>query len=165
MAIVVACISIVAPTLGNFFRGRTLDSEARRLLSLTHAGQSRAVFEGVPMMLWVDPDKRTYGLKEEAGWIDQDPKAVDFVLDQDLHFELVKVSTPRTTSARNGVVSDAQRQSNPLGLPEIRFLPDGTVDENSLAVLRLYDRDNVSRYLVLATNRMDYEIRSEYVPQ
>src|SRR5436190_5276257 len=41
MTLLVAVISIALPSLGGFFRGRTLDSEARRLLSLTRQGQSR----------------------------------------------------------------------------------------------------------------------------
>src|SRR5690242_5350282 len=67
MAVVVIAIAITAPKLANFFRGRTLDSEARRLLALTHAGQSRAVSEGIPMRLWLDTEQGTYGLQEEAG--------------------------------------------------------------------------------------------------
>lgn len=162
MTIMIATISIAAPTLANFFRGRSLDSEARQLLSLTHAGQSRAVFEGVPMLLWVDPANRTYGLREEPGWVDTDPKAVDFTLDKDLHFEMPKTSAPQSISSLNPAVSEARRRANPSNLPEIRFLPDGSIDETSPTVLRLYDRENTSRYLILATNRVSYEIQSEY---
>src|ERR1043166_3717524 len=46
MTLLVAVISIALPSLGGFFRGRTLDSEARRMLALTRQGQSRAVAEG-----------------------------------------------------------------------------------------------------------------------
>ena len=57
MAILTITVSIAAPALSNFFRGRSLESEARRLLALTRQGQSRAVSEGVPMDLWVDMAK------------------------------------------------------------------------------------------------------------
>ena len=43
--------ALVAPHMGAFFRGRVLTSEARRLMSLVHLGQSRAVAEGVPVLL------------------------------------------------------------------------------------------------------------------
>ena len=162
MAIMVAALAVAAPTLANFFRGRSLDAEARRLLALTHAGQSRAVYEGVPMLLWVDPDRRAYGLEEEPGWVDHDPKAVDFTLDTDLHFELIRTSNMQTNASLNSLTAAAQHRANPHNLPEIRFLPDGSVDDGSPMVVRLYDRDNTSRYLVLGTNRVDYEIRSEY---
>ena len=46
--------ALVAPHMASFFRGRVLNSEARRLLALTHYGQSRAVAEGVPVLLWID---------------------------------------------------------------------------------------------------------------
>src|SRR5438046_9262722 len=65
MAILTVAVSITAPTLGRFFSGRALDSEARRLLALTHNGQSRAVSEGFPIELWVDARERTYGLEAE----------------------------------------------------------------------------------------------------
>src|SRR5512143_2179039 len=54
MALLTIVISLTAPKLSRFFHGRTLDSEARRLLALTRSGQSRAVSEGLPMDLWVD---------------------------------------------------------------------------------------------------------------
>src|ERR1022692_651444 len=40
--------SMVAPAMSNFVRGRALDSEARRVFALIHAGQTRAVSEGMP---------------------------------------------------------------------------------------------------------------------
>src|SRR5262249_21799177 len=66
MALLAVVLAVSAPSLSKFFKGRTLDSEARRFVSLTRYGQSRAVSEGVPMMLWIDPKERTYGLQEET---------------------------------------------------------------------------------------------------
>src|SRR4051812_3463455 len=54
--------SLVASNMGSFFRGRALSFEARRMLSLTHYAQSRAVSEGVPVILWINPAQSTYGL-------------------------------------------------------------------------------------------------------
>src|SRR6266576_1390544 len=99
MAILTIAVSITAPTLGRFFSGRALDSEARRLLALTHNGQSRAVTEGFPVELWVDARQRTYGLEAEfssgTGGNDRDSKAEDFTLDRD-----VKIETPNITVAK-----------------------------------------------------------------
>ena len=53
MAVLAIVLAIIAPSLGNFFRGRTLDSEARRFVSLTRYAESRAVSEGSPMLLWM----------------------------------------------------------------------------------------------------------------
>src|SRR5689334_18148384 len=43
MALLAIVMAVSAPALSNFMRGRTLDSEARRFVSLTRYGQSRAV--------------------------------------------------------------------------------------------------------------------------
>ena len=62
LALLVVITSLVAPAMSNFIRARAVDSEARRLFALMHAGQSRAVSEGLPMMLWVDEKQGAYGL-------------------------------------------------------------------------------------------------------
>src|SRR5215467_3024495 len=89
MAVVVVAISITAPKLANFFRGRTLDSEARRLLALTHSGQTRAISEGIPTRLQVDIPNHSYQLQQDPGWSDRDPKAIQFSFDQDLEIEVI----------------------------------------------------------------------------
>ena len=43
MAIMLVVLAVASPALSNFFRGRTLDSEARKMLSMTRYGQERAV--------------------------------------------------------------------------------------------------------------------------
>src|SRR3954463_14446446 len=66
MAILTIAVSITAPALANFFHGRVLDSEARRVLALTRQGQSRAISEGLPMDLWVDAAQAQYGLEADS---------------------------------------------------------------------------------------------------
>jgi hypothetical protein len=44
-------------------------------------------------------------------------------------------------------------------LPAIRFSMDGTVDENSPRTLTLTDSAGFTRWLVLESTRMGYEIR------
>src|ERR1041385_3547304 len=78
MTVLTIAVSITAPALANFFRGRSLDSEARRLLALTRQGQSRAVSEGVPMELGVDAAQGTYGLTAEPSYEPADTKAIIF---------------------------------------------------------------------------------------
>ena len=84
MALLVIAVSLVAPNLSGFARGRALNSEAKQILALMHQGQSRAVSAGVPMVLWFDTDKKKYGLEEEPGYVDKDPDAVEFELDENL---------------------------------------------------------------------------------
>lgn len=177
MSILVVVIAVAMPSLAGFFRGRSLDSEARRLLALTHQGQSRAVFEGVPMLLWLDAKNRTYGLEEEPGYTDQDLKAVEFTVDEDLGLEPVSQAlvtannspsspTANLTSGTPVNVSVANRV-NPLvargrraNLPSIRFMPDGSFAESSPQGLRLFRQDGEEIWVALARNRLNYEIRS-----
>ncbi len=148
MTILVIVISYTAPALSNFFRGRALNSEVVRVLSLTHAGQSRAVSEGMPMLLWVDSSARAYGLQQVTsprGGDKADPKAQEFTLDDNMAIE-----APGST-----LVLVAGRR-----LPAIRFLPDGTIDDTSPQTLRLACSDGSSASVAQAANRLTYEIVS-----
>src|SRR5207245_893909 len=100
MTVLTIAVSITAPALANFFRARSLDSEARRLLALTRQGQSRAVSEGVPMELWVDAAQGTYGLEAQTSYEPSDPKAVTLVLDQNVQLQLLATSPDRATAPR-----------------------------------------------------------------
>src|SRR5438128_2340756 len=84
MALLLIVLGVAFPSLKSFFQGRNLDAEARRFLSLTHYGQSRAVSEGLPMMLWIDAPGRAYGLQVQTGYTETDDKAVQYTLDKDL---------------------------------------------------------------------------------
>ncbi len=145
MALLVVMISVTAPMLSNFFRGRVLDSEACRLLALTRAGQSRAVSEGFPMLLWVDADTHAYGLEQETPPKDGDAKAQQFDLDESLLLQASQ-SAPVSVHGKN--------------LPAIRFLPDGTIDETSPASLHIDGADGHTLWLLQNTNRLSYDIRT-----
>jgi len=161
MTLLVVVIGIALPTLGNFFRGRTLDSEARRLLALTRQGQSRAVSEGLTVVLWVDAQQRTYGLEVDSSFNERDSQAMNFTLDRDMRIEVVNVNVPRPAAlapaTRSGGPSSGAAHHN---LPQIRFLPDGGLAESSPQALRLLDRDGVSLWLAQSRNRLSYEIRN-----
>ena len=165
MAILTMAVSVTAPTLSHFFRGRTLDSEARRLLALTRAGQSRAANEGVPMDLWVDDKQNTFGLEAEPSYEDKDSKAVTYPLDSSLQLAVVNRSATLTANTSSRNLGHAATFSIPKvtlshpGLPTIRFLPDGSISDSSPQMLRLTARDG--SYLCLAQSRdhLTYEIR------
>jgi prepilin-type N-terminal cleavage/methylation domain-containing protein len=145
MTLLVIMAAYLAPALGNFFRGRALDSEARQLLALTDAGQSRAVSEGMNMVLWVNAKQGAYGLQEETPPADGDPKAVSLTLADGLTIAVENVGNSATLF-RN--------------LPAIRFLPDGTIDENSPQTLRLTDATGGTLWLVELRSHMSYEIQN-----
>jgi type II secretion system protein H len=145
LALVVVITSLAAPAMANFVRGQALSSEARRLVALIHAAQDRAVSEGLPMVLWVDEKQGAYGLQAEMTGRNGDPKAENLSLDANL--QIAVTSTGLTGTTKFG------------GLPAIRFLPDGTVDENSPQTLRLIDARGNTLWLIESRNRNNYEIR------
>ena len=158
MALLSIVISITLPSLSNFFRGRTLDAEARRLLSLTRYGQSRAVSEGIPMVLWVDPENRTYGLEQERGWDDTDAKSVNLKLDDNLKVEVIRTNVVKPLLAMASPMGSTGNVDTKQNLPTIRFLPDGSIAESSLPGIHLLEKDGASLWLSRSQNRMSYEI-------
>jgi len=150
LALLAIVTSLAAPSLSHFFRGRMINSEARQMLSLTRAGQSRAVAAGFPMLLWIDSERHAYGLQEEGKTLtgnaqDVDPKAEEFEFDSSLDIEAINASSISV---------------NGRSVPAIRFLPDGTADENSPTNLRLTAQSGESLWLIQTTNRANYEIRN-----
>jgi prepilin-type N-terminal cleavage/methylation domain-containing protein len=161
MTLLVVVVSVSAPSLAGFFRGRAVEAEARRMLSLTRLGQSRAVSEGVPMILWVDTIERKYGLEEDSSYTQNDTKAVEHSLDGNVTVEIGAIETARSALTANTLFGSLQSASKHASLPQIRFLPDGSVDETSRENFQLLDRDGGSLWLTISSNRMHYEIRSE----
>ena len=144
LALLVVITSLAAPGMANFIRGRALDSESRRLFSLMHAAQSRAVSEGMPMVLWVDEKNGAYGFQEETTGKTGDPKAENLTVDSTLQIAVLNVGMSVPTMFNN--------------LPAIRFLADGTVDESSPQTLQLTDSAGVSRWLIESRTHTGYEI-------
>jgi len=167
MALLTIVISLTAPKLSRFFHGRTLDSEARRLLALTRSGQSRAVSEGMPMDLWMDTEQGTFGLEAEPSYDTSDPKAVDFELDSGLQLE---VANKAVVTLANPVTMNRNQQTSIASvprvnlvhatLPTIRFLPDGSIGEASPQKLHLTSTDGGSLWLAQSRDGLSYEIRS-----
>ena len=120
MALLLIVIGVALPSLKRFFHGRNLDSEARRFLSLTRYGQSRAVSEGVPMVLWIDTRRGAYGLQQQAGYTDGDSNAVRFALAEELRVEVQTPAVAMQTSPLNQIVAGFELAARLL----IR-LPDG----------------------------------------
>ena len=146
LALLVVITSLAAPAMATFIRGRALDSESRRLFALMHAGQSRAVSEGLPMVLWVDEKQSTYGLQSETTDKTGDPKLETLSVDSTLQIAVMNVGVNTPTTFNN--------------LPAIRFLADGTVDENSPQTLRLTDSAGFTRWLIETRDHRGYEIRN-----
>lgn len=143
MLILVIAVSVVVPSLEKFFSGRSLDSEARRFLALTRFGQSRAVSEGIPMLLWIDSKAGAYGLSQETGYTDGDDKAQNFTLGDGLSIGVDNSGSRLAPGKRIG----------------IRFSPDGNVADGSVPGVFLKDRSGAMVWIVQSPDRLSYEVK------
>jgi Tfp pilus assembly protein FimT len=157
MALLVIVIGVAFPSLRNFFRGRTLDSEARRFLSLTRYGQSRAVSEGIPMVLWIDARQHTYGLEAERGYLDEDTRAVEYELDENIEIEASAPPVVAQWMERSRRVLPAN------SLPAIRFSPDGFVGETSPEAVFFRQGDDQQLWIAQGASRLTYEIQTNRI--
>src|SRR5208282_6345453 len=85
MTMMIIVLGVVFPSLEGFFHGRNLDNEARQFLSLTRYGQSRAISEGIPVELWINPKQATYGLQSVSGYTESKGDPTVFNLDKTVH--------------------------------------------------------------------------------
>ncbi len=153
MVLLLIVASMVAPRMSSFFRGRALSSEARRMLSLINYAQSRAVAEGVPVLLWIDPASSTYGLEVQTGHTGNDSRQQIFTAEPTLTLE----------AAGNDEMNVSEQEDEQLGLPEnmpaIRFNPDGFFDEGSVSKIVIRQGDEGALEIVPTANRLGHEIR------
>lgn len=165
MALLAVVLGIGAPSLSRFFRGRALDSEARRIVSLTHYGQSRAASEGVPVTLWFDEEEGRYGLQAEMTTDLVDSNAVELVLAEGLRFEFeAALPTVRRAQTTEQPLRLRTGAALPQGLPTIRFEPDGFLGEDSVERVLLWQRDEDSVWVGQGRDRMHYEILTNEPP-
>jgi len=157
MALLSIVLAVSAPALSGFFSGRTIDSEARRLVSLTRYGQSRAVSEGVPTILWIDARKRTYGLQLEPGYSEGDTKALSFAVGKGLRLEVADV--PAWTSNQAGQAARRALQADP-NISRLRFQPDGFIDETSPQTVVIRQENGESIWMTQSRNRLGYELHA-----
>lgn len=147
--------AMVAPAMSSFYRGRLLSSEAKRLLALVHYGQSRAIAEGVPVLLWINAKDSTYGLRVPSTEAEGDERASQFTADPTITLDTPATDTP--------LVSEQDDETLGLtdGLPVIRFTPDGFYDESSVRkiILRQGEGNENALEVVQTANRLGYEIR------
>src|SRR5262249_45359829 len=121
-----------------------------------HYAQSRAVSEGVPMVLWINPADSTYGLTIQATFNDPegDSHAVKYTADSSLTLETTAGAAPGTSEQddeRLGVAIE--------GLALIRFTPDGFFDDSSVHKIVIHQGGEAALELVPTVNRLGYEIR------
>jgi prepilin-type N-terminal cleavage/methylation domain-containing protein len=143
LVLIAVAVSRVAPRMSDFIRGRALPMEAQRLMALMHAGQARAVSEGMPIVLWMDEKNGNCGLELEMTPKGGDPKAEDVSVSEGIQISAAFKGSAAMTKFNN--------------LPAIRFLPDGTIDQGSPQTINLA-LGNYALSLAELQNRTGYEV-------
>ncbi|MBI5381664.1 MAG: GspH/FimT family pseudopilin [Opitutae bacterium] len=158
MALLAIAAGLAAPRMASFFRGRTLDQEVRRLHALANYAQSRAVAEGMPVVLWLDARAGTYGQMIQTGFVDFDERATTFTVDATLALE---TTAAEPTQAYEPV---DETPNLPEGQAMIRFSPEGYVDEISVPKVTLRQGTEMVREVALTANGLGYEILPAHAP-
>lgn len=116
--------------------------------------------EGLPMSLSLSAADSTYGLAIQAGYAPADPHAVSYALDPSLTLRPLASTLPAPAYASYGTTTgslNAARTAAAEGT-QIRFLPDGTIDESSPGRIVLQHRNGSGLQLSLNDTRLAYEI-------
>ena len=126
MTMMLIAISVVFPSMKGFFHGRNLDNESRQFLSLTRYGQSRAIAEGIPVELWINPKQERYGLQALSGYSETQTNPMVFDVDKSVQ---IAISAPPSVLTRSNYWTQTSAQSG--AVTKIRFQPDGFISDTS----------------------------------
>jgi len=156
MTLLAIVLAISSPALSKFFKGRGLDNESRRFLALTRHAQSRAVSEGVPMVLWFDPEARTYGVNADKTFIEDDARAEQFAVESTIEIEIQRSATAKAAAGGSQFQNE---KLEPTGVQTLRFNPDGFASAGSPESVVFRQEGNGERRVVQTRNRLSYEIQ------
>jgi len=154
MTIMVIIISTLAPSLKGFFVGRNLDNEALRFLSLTRYGQSRAINEGVPVELWVNPKAGTYGLEALSGYTETQTKPEQYHVNSSVQIAL---SASSSVLVHSNYWSQASAHFG--AVTKIRFQPDGFISDASPQNVYLRQGTGEQIWIAEAPSHLEYDIQ------
>jgi type II secretion system protein H len=157
MALLAIVLAISAPSLSRFFHSRSLESEAQRFMALTRAAQTRAVSEGVPMVVWLATQQRAYGLNADKSFVEYDPKAEQFGVDDTLEVE-VRYSSDAVAAGQASQFKNEKQTTS--GIYLLHFNPDGFVSAASPEVVVFRQGVNGELWVAQSRNRLNYEIQA-----
>lgn len=156
MALLAVVLAVSSPALSRFFKGRSLESEAQRFMALTRHAQSRAVSEGVPMVLWLETKQRLYGLNADKSFIEDDPKTEQFNVDESVEIE-VRLSPDAVSASQVSEFKNEKQTTS--GLHTLRFNPDGFASLSSPEVVVFRQGKDNEMWVAQSRNRLNYEIQ------
>jgi hypothetical protein len=114
------------------------------------------------MVLWIDAREGTYGLQAEAGYLEQDGKAVEFAVEEDMVMEVSApmLNTGMNQRGREGF-SGTGASARAGQLPGLRFAPDGLLPETNPEFVQFRETRSAQQstlWVALTPNRLGYEI-------
>ncbi|HEX4120581.1 MAG TPA: GspH/FimT family pseudopilin [Verrucomicrobiae bacterium] len=154
MAIMMILLSVIFPSLKGFFRGRNLDNEARRFLSVTRYGQSRAISEGLPVELWINPKQGSYGLQSLSGYTETQTNPMVYPVD---HTVQISFSAPTSVLTRSNYWTQASGQLGAVA--KIRFQPDGFISDTSPEKIIFRQSDGSQIMIAETPSHLRYDIQ------
>ena len=140
MGVLATLAAIVIPRFSGFLKGQDISMEGKRFVALTQSAHNEAISSGLAQTLWINPNNRTYGLREAAGYSELTNSGKIYSLGDNLQFELD---------------SFAARE---FGEFAIRFLPDGDIEEGSVTNLAIERLNEERLWIGMNTNGFDFEI-------
>jgi prepilin-type N-terminal cleavage/methylation domain-containing protein len=143
MALLAAVLAWSAPILANSFRQRGLDEEATRFLALSEYARTEAISQGVPMVVWFNPQTFRFGVEPKGGFDGDPARSREFPVNPDFEFFL------------QGAISRGSV------LEAMEFQPDGSPTPGSIEQVRLLDRFGSSLSLMRTEDGLGYEIVRE----
>ncbi|MBN1903320.1 GspH/FimT family pseudopilin [Candidatus Sumerlaeota bacterium] len=143
LAILATIITVSAPSLGGFFRGRSLTEESRRFLAVTRYARSDAISRSVPVELWIDSYSGSYGVRRMINYGEGDEKSLEYQLDENLEFEL-----------------DAEDMDEE-GNAALVFQPDGFMDQENPEEIVIRKNDAEKTVFEKSISGMEYMIEDE----
>jgi type II secretion system protein H len=161
MTLMVVAIAVIAPSLKGFFRGRNLDGEAGRFLSLTRFGQSRAIAEGIPVELWIEPRRARYGLQAVAGYAESRTNPAVYTLDQSVQ---ISFSQPSATLVHSNYWTQTLAQAQIGGMTKIRFQPDGFISDTSPQNIYFQGQGGSPIWLAENSTHLRYVLQNGPIP-
>lgn len=159
MTMMIIAMAVIFPSLEGFARGRNLDNEARQFLSLTRYGQSRAISEGIPVELWINPRQQTYGLQALPSYSETQTNPMVFALDK----VQIAFSAPPTALTRSNYWTQVSGRAG--ALTKIRFQPDGFISDTSPENVFFKEQGGSGEIWIAETpSHLRYEIQSGHPP-
>lgn len=154
LSLLVIAVGVAAPSFRQFLKGRNQESEARRFLSLTRYGSSRAVSEGVPVDLVINVKQNKYTMAASGGYTESKTNILNFTVDTNVQMQAMPGPSALTTQSNVWTPSIMHRSA----LPIIHFQPDGFISDNSPRTIKFTQGTDPEIWIVENTNHTRYNI-------